>query len=152
MTDQKETIIAKLNEAFLPKNIECDGGCCMGCWKDIVRKAIKMIETLPVPCTEQKEISEEEIEGLFLAKYGNKITASDSWVIRFALECVRKFSLPFSGSKTEAVRYNRWVFTSGYYLTDRNHPTHDGWYTKDNVSFYTADSLYELFLKDKQQP
>lgn len=51
-----------------------------------------------VPVSSPKEISEEEIEGLFLAKYGNKITASDSWVIRFALECVRKFSLPSSGT------------------------------------------------------
>ena len=37
-------IIEKLNEAFLPENIECDGGACMGCWKDKVREAIKMLE------------------------------------------------------------------------------------------------------------
>ncbi len=31
----------------------------------------------------------EEIEELFLKKYGNKITASESWVIRFAEGCVK---------------------------------------------------------------
>lgn len=40
----KELIIDKLNEAFLPKNIECDGSFCQGCWKDIIREVIKMIK------------------------------------------------------------------------------------------------------------
>lgn len=39
-----QQIIDKLNEAFLPKNIECDGPHCMGCWKDVVREDIKMLE------------------------------------------------------------------------------------------------------------
>lgn len=58
MKDQeKETLIAKLNEAFLPKNIECDGTYCMGCWKDIVREAIKMIESSPA-----RVVTDDEIE------------------------------------------------------------------------------------------
>lgn len=40
----KEEIIKKLNEAFLPQNQECDGAFCQGCWKDVIREAIKMIE------------------------------------------------------------------------------------------------------------
>lgn len=36
-------VVGRLNEAFLPQNVECDGGACMGCWKDVVRDAIKMI-------------------------------------------------------------------------------------------------------------
>lgn len=43
----KEAVINKLNEAFLPKNTECDGGGCMGCWKDVIREAIKMLEQKP---------------------------------------------------------------------------------------------------------
>lgn len=39
-----DKIIAKLNEAFLSQNVECDGPHCNGCWKDIIREAIKMIE------------------------------------------------------------------------------------------------------------
>lgn len=39
-----EKIIEKLNEAFLPEYRECDGAYCMGCWKDKVREAIKMLE------------------------------------------------------------------------------------------------------------
>ena len=39
-----KNIIDKLNEAFLPQNTECDGGACMGCWKDVIRGAIKMLE------------------------------------------------------------------------------------------------------------
>lgn len=47
----KQAVIDKLNEAFLPQNIECDGSHCMGCWKDVVREAIKML---------QEESSEED--------------------------------------------------------------------------------------------
>jgi hypothetical protein len=39
-----QEIINKLNEAFLPKNLECDGASCTGCWKDVIREAIKMLE------------------------------------------------------------------------------------------------------------
>lgn len=37
-------IIDKLNTAFLPQNLECDGAYCTGCWKDVIRESIKMIE------------------------------------------------------------------------------------------------------------
>lgn len=40
-----EEIISKLKEAFLDKNLECDGIACMGCWKDVVRSAISMLES-----------------------------------------------------------------------------------------------------------
>lgn len=33
----------KLNECFIPKNIECDGGFCVGCWKDVVREVINSL-------------------------------------------------------------------------------------------------------------
>jgi len=37
-------VIDKLNEALLPQNEQCDGAVCMGCWKDAVRSAIKILE------------------------------------------------------------------------------------------------------------
>lgn len=40
------SVIDKLNEAFLPKNLECDGGFCISCWKDVVREAIKMLKCI----------------------------------------------------------------------------------------------------------
>lgn len=43
-SEQRKKIIDKLNETFLPENQECDGAACMGCWKDVIRRAIKMIE------------------------------------------------------------------------------------------------------------
>lgn len=42
--ENNQAIIDKLNQAFLPENVECDGAFCMGCWKDIVREAIKMLQ------------------------------------------------------------------------------------------------------------
>lgn len=64
---KEEAIINKLSEAFLPNNVECDGGCCMGCWKDVVREAIKMLEHKPTV------ISNEEI-----VEYAESITL-DEW-------------------------------------------------------------------------
>lgn len=37
-------IIDILNEALLPKNQECDGPHCQGCWKDKVNEAIKLLQ------------------------------------------------------------------------------------------------------------
>lgn len=39
-----QEVIDKLNEAFLPQNVDCDSGACMGCWKDVIREAIAMLE------------------------------------------------------------------------------------------------------------
>lgn len=33
----------KLNEVFLPKNLECDGPYCIGCWKDVVREVLNKL-------------------------------------------------------------------------------------------------------------
>ncbi len=44
-SEVSKEVIAKLNECFLPQNIECDGATCTGCWKDVVREVIKMIES-----------------------------------------------------------------------------------------------------------
>lgn len=48
-------IIDKLNEAFSPKNIECDGAFCTGCWKDVVREAIRMVEEINILEKKQEE-------------------------------------------------------------------------------------------------
>lgn len=45
-----EEIIKKLNECFLPHNVECDGSYCTGCWKDVVREAIKMLDSSQAMC------------------------------------------------------------------------------------------------------
>jgi hypothetical protein len=65
----KETIINKLNEAFLPENVECDGGVCMGCWKDKIREAIKMLEEIEP----QSELTEEKLKEHFFALAGQAI-------------------------------------------------------------------------------
>ena len=60
--EQKQQLRDKLNEAFLPQNVECDGGACMGCWKDVVRAAIKMIDCSPIQeKLDEKESSAEEV-------------------------------------------------------------------------------------------
>lgn len=56
-----ERAISILNESFLPENQQCDGGCCMGCWKDKVREAIKIIESLSSQSIEEEGKDEEHI-------------------------------------------------------------------------------------------
>lgn len=46
-------ISLKLQESFLDRNLECDGAGCIGCWKDVVRESIKMIDSL----CEESELS-----------------------------------------------------------------------------------------------
>lgn len=52
----KEEILLKLNEAFLPQNIECDGAICTGCWKNIVKEAIKMLNNSSILSDNQTAI------------------------------------------------------------------------------------------------
>jgi flagellar motility protein MotE (MotC chaperone) len=54
-----EKVIQLLNEAFLPENIECDGGSCMGCWKDKVREAIKLLSLPSINEVSKEQIIEE---------------------------------------------------------------------------------------------
>ncbi len=52
---------------------------------------------------------QSQVEELFLKKYGNKITASESWVIRFAEECVKQ------SKETVLVEVNeRWFLDNGF--------------------------------------
>jgi hypothetical protein len=48
-------IIDILKEALLPKNQECDGPHCQGCWKDKVNEAIKLLQP-------EKDITEKQSE------------------------------------------------------------------------------------------
>lgn len=48
-------VVSKLKEAFLDKNLECNGAGCIGCWKDVVREAIKMLEQFSPPATKSAE-------------------------------------------------------------------------------------------------
>lgn len=60
-----ERAIGVLEQSFLPENQQCDGGCCMGCWKDKVREAIKIIESLSSQSIEDEgyKYTEEDMRG-----------------------------------------------------------------------------------------
>ena len=64
--EQIKEILEELQKAFLPKNIECDGAHCIGCWKDVVRTTIQMANSF----TPIQLPSDEEIEKYFSWWYG----------------------------------------------------------------------------------
>lgn len=40
---ENERAVDAIKKALLPENIECDGGCCTGCYKDILREYLKSL-------------------------------------------------------------------------------------------------------------
>lgn len=58
--EQVNEIMAYLQKATLPENIECDGAHCMGCWKDVVRETLKKMANLsPIELPSDDEICDE---------------------------------------------------------------------------------------------
>ena len=61
--EQIKEILEELQKAFLPKNIECDGAHCIGCWKDVVRTTIQMANSFtPIQLPSDEEIFNKSIE------------------------------------------------------------------------------------------
>jgi hypothetical protein len=55
--EQIKEILEELQKAFLPKNIECDGAHCIGCWKDVVRTTMQMANSFtPIELPSDEEI------------------------------------------------------------------------------------------------
>ena len=54
----------KLKECMYPQNIECDGVACQGCWKDIVREAMEMLEQLRYSLPTQSGLNTVDVEKL----------------------------------------------------------------------------------------
>ena len=57
-------VITTLNQCFEPKNLECDGAVCLGCWKDIVRACIKMLESPSVSLSDISISAEEHLKNV----------------------------------------------------------------------------------------
>ena len=58
--EQIKQILEELQKAFLPKNIECDGAHCIGCWKDVVRTTMQMANSFtPIQLPSDEEIARE---------------------------------------------------------------------------------------------
>lgn len=100
----------------------------------------------------------EDIEKLFLSKYGNKITASESWVIRFAEECVKMVA---STEANNPVDFANWV--KDQYCFEEAFDQRK-WIDSDHLSSLdserqlqeklikygmTTDELHTLYLKSK---
>lgn len=87
-------------------------------------------------------------EELFLSKYGNKITASESWVIRYAID----FALSLPNGQSDAVGFLEWVANdTPFRPTEKKgifkalHLT-EGWIKKTGDELYKE---YQLFLTNK---
>lgn len=58
--EQINELMIQLQKAFLPENRECDGGYCMGCWKDVVRETLKSMTNLtPIELPSDDEIKQK---------------------------------------------------------------------------------------------
>ena len=58
--EQIKEILEELQKAFLPKNIECDGAHCIGCWKDVVRTTMQMANSFtPIELPSDEDIYKE---------------------------------------------------------------------------------------------
>ena len=66
--EQVIEIIKELEKAFLPQNIECDGKCCTGCWKDNVRKTLAMLKnstSIELPSDEEiNDYANDNVESI----------------------------------------------------------------------------------------
>jgi ferredoxin len=64
--EQIKQILEELQKAFLPKNIECDGAHCIGCWKDVVRTTMQMANSFtPIQLPSDEEIIAQTKDFMF---------------------------------------------------------------------------------------
>lgn len=64
--EQIKEILEELQKAFLPKNIECDGAHCIGCWKDVVRTTMQMANSFtPIQLPSDEEIIAQTKDFMF---------------------------------------------------------------------------------------
>lgn len=108
---------------------------------------------LPVPCTEQKEISEEEIEQQItnvLFEIHSDFKQNSVSLSRHANLIKGLLPPPSSGSKIETVKLIEEFIK---YCWDKGYEYNEGFWEKSGIfgTSQTTTELYELFLKDKQQ-
>jgi hypothetical protein len=130
-----ESIINKLNEAFLPENLECDGGICVGCWKDVINEAIELIKqydskTSPLleeiaKLKEEKESIEEnrnfyQAEIYSLIPNGIKTNEHALNVAKSIINQLEPYLTP-NNQQREAVNYLSW-FIKKYISDDQQLP------------------------------
>ena len=75
--EQIKQILEELQKAFLPKNIECDGAHCIGCWKDVVRTTMQMANSF----TPIELPNDEEIEEILGTAGGGLFAKGAKWAI-----------------------------------------------------------------------
>jgi hypothetical protein len=80
--EQINELMIQLQKAFLPENRECDGGYCMGCWKDVVRETLKSMTNLtPIELPSDEEIQKYITSFHYDDIYENLLEHGAKWVI-----------------------------------------------------------------------
>ena len=83
---------------------------------------------------------EKRCEQTFLNKFGNKISAGESWVVRYAIDCATEQDLI---SKAREGEFAQWCSVNGWYF-----------YSKDNIwrkhgnggfEYKTTEELFNQF-------
>lgn len=82
---------------------------------------------------------EKRCEQTFLNKFGNKISAGESWVVRYALDCATEQDII---SKAREGEFAEWIAENDYIRS-----TNGLWYYKSDGEIEKGITTKELFIK-----